>query len=179
MERNKKNRILRVWINRTPDDSPDTLFLGEYTDTLQDWAIVREGEFAGQYIANLPEDAFEEIPDKGREFRFFVPYAGGEEPGTKDYQTYGLQDFERMESLNNGGWYFLGIIVKAEVVSTSGVIQIIRSGGLWGIESDSGTDYLEEVEKEELAELRTELESFGFGERAIDFAFKSIEHKAE
>ena len=83
----------------------------------------------------------------------------------------------RLERLNQGDWCYLGITALADVRSESGIIQTIRSGGLWGIESDSGEDYFAEVEEEELDGLRRELGSFGFGKRAIDYAFKRVERK--
>jgi hypothetical protein len=113
-----------------------------------------------------------ECPHWSREYNYFVPYAGGEEPGTDDYKKYGLRDYARMEALSRGEWYFMGIIAKAKIITESGTVQTVRSGGLWGIESDSG-DYIKEVEEEELASLRIELESFGFGKRAIDYAIKN------
>lgn len=115
-----------------------------------------------------------DCPHSNRKYNYFLPYAGGEKEGTEDYQKYGKQDFARMESLNNGDWNFIGIIAKAEIVTESGIMQTIRSGGLWGIESDSG-DYLDEVGKEELVNLRSELMALGFGKRAIDYAFKTVE----
>lgn len=130
------------------------------------------------YRAELEALDLHECPNSRREFNYFKPYAGGEKEGTDDYQKYGKQDFERMESLNNGNWYFMGIIAKAEIRTESGTMQVIRSGGLWGIESDSG-EYLEEVGKEELENLRLELESLGFSKRAIDYAFKNVETKTK
>ena len=112
-----------------------------------------------------------------REYDYFLPYAGGEEPGTENYQKYGKQDFDRMESLNNGNWCFIGIIAKAEILTTNSTVQVIRSGGLWGIESDTGA-YLDEVEKDELENLRLELTALGFGKRAIDKAFQNVERRS-
>lgn len=112
-----------------------------------------------------------------REYNYFKPYAGGEEEGSETYQKYGKQDFERMESLYNGNWCFIGIIAKAEIRTESGTMQVIRSGGLWGIESDSEKSYLDEVGKDELENLRLELTALGFGKRAINKAYQSIETK--
>ena len=197
----KKNRIESVRIERVMDDMGQTDCIGEYTDKRTDWAICRH---CGEYIAiaEKPNQRADEIEDElydledevksellkkeldsldlhdcpqwNREYNFFLPYAGGEEPGTKDYQTYGLQDYKRMEGLNNGDWNFIGIIAKAEIITESGTLQTIRSCGLWGIESDAGS-YLDEVGKEELENLRGELTALGFGRRAIDYAFKSVE----
>lgn len=69
----------------------------------------------------------------------------------------------------------IGIIAKAEVVSAQGICQTIRSGGLWGIESDSGKEYLEEIATEELGQLREELAGLGFSDRQIYYAIQRVE----
>ena len=80
-----------------------------------------------------------------------------------------------MEALSRGDWYFMGIVAEARItLPGSDVIQRITSGGLWGIESDCG-DYQREVEADQLAELRGELDTLGFGGRALDVAFNDIE----
>jgi hypothetical protein len=43
----------------------------------------------------------------------------------------------------------------------------VRSGGLWGIESDSDSDYLSSVAREEVSELCRVLRSLGFSARAV------------
>lgn len=73
-------RIEKITVELIHDENPDTSTIGEYTDETVSWAIVRHGEHASQYIANLPDDA--ELPERGREYRYFLPYAGGEEPGS-------------------------------------------------------------------------------------------------
>ena len=108
------------------------------------------------------------------EYRYFNPAMSGEETGNPDSPE---EDYQRMESLNRGDWCCLGIIAKAKVVLAGEVIQTIRSGGLWGIESDSGEDYLGSVEEDELANLRKQLEAVGLGKRAIDYALGNMERK--
>ena len=58
-----------------------------------------------------------------------------------------------------------GICAVAEVSYSIGGnsrrIERFQSGGLWGIESDSEQDYIEEVEQDELADLKEHLERFG------------------
>lgn len=169
-----KNKINKIVIEQVADSNPDTSYIGTYTNDRSPWVIVRFGVFAGQYLDDAEN---EEVPSNGREYLFFKPYAGGEKPGSKEYQEYGLQDFARMESLVRGDWSFIGIIAKAHITTSNGTTQVIRSGGLWGIESDSGAEYLQEVANEELASLRLELEALGqgFGKRAIEYAMKQVE----
>jgi hypothetical protein len=90
-----------------------------------------------------------------------------------DVINYTRADYERMESYNNGDWQFIGIRAEAEY-AVNGTIQTARSGGLWGIESDSDGAHLVEVEQEELAELRSTLYTLGFSKRAISEAFKDV-----
>jgi len=148
---------MSIEVQKIVDESPYFSTIGEYTDKADDWAIVREGEHAGEYIANLPEDA--ELPERGREYRFFKPYAGGEPEGTADYQKHGLQDFERMEAAERDEWFFVGVVAKLKY-EIEGHVQTLTSGGLWGIESDSG-DYFKEVAEDELADLRRQAEAIG------------------
>ena len=170
-----KMKILSIKVERMTDENPDTSLIGEYTDQPDDWAICR---CCGEYLAKCGEE--HETPPKGREFRFFKPYAGGEKEGTEEYQKYGKQDYDRMEGLNAGHWWFIGIGAKAQVVTTktgAGVVQTITSGGLWGIESDSDNAYLRQVEDEQLTELVEELKRLGFGERQIDKALESVDRE--
>lgn len=67
---------------------------------------------------------------------------------------------------------YIGIRAESEIVVVDAVCQIIASGGLWGIESDSDESYLKSVEDEELHMLRDILHTLGFSKRAISRAFK-------
>jgi hypothetical protein len=95
----------------------------------------------------------------------------------EEVRKYVRQDYDRMESLDRGDWCFIGIRAQAQVQTGSAIVQDITSGGLWGIESDSGREYIEEVIRKELANLKTELLAWGFSKRAISAAFKNVERK--
>lgn len=98
----------------------------------------------------------------------------------EEIRKYVRQDYERMERLNAGDWCYIGIRAYASVQLTKdGPLQEISSGGLWGIESDSDKDYLADVEKEKLSDLRTQLHALGFSQRAISAAFRDVERKDE
>ena len=259
--RNKK-RILSVTIRRMIDESPDTSWLGEYSNRpANEFAIDRahsedcetqtpEINLDGEYstwngsakdaldriayqletpepcpLHSLPqelfcsncrwvtnaEEAYETIRDMGEnagecdchggdtgrgEFRYFNP--GTVEPfkpdatwipatitNAADRKAYwhkamlenAKKDYERMESLNAGNWCFVGIRAEAEVELTGDLTQDIRSGGLWGIESDSDRSYLESVQQDELANLKSELLALGFSKRAIATAFKDVKEQ--
>lgn len=117
-----------------------------------------------------------------RELQFFNPSNNytGEKP--EDVRKYTIQDYARMERLNAGDWYFMGICAQAKIGIPNGApcsftIQRITSGGLWGIESDSETYYIESEEQNQLAELRKQLKALGFSSRAISKAFEMVERK--
>ena len=111
------------------------------------------------------EPSTHNCPRSTREYNFFLPYASGEEEGSDLYQKYGKQDFERMERLNNGSWRHIGIVAKGIVSYDDGEltkrIETFTSSGLWGIESDSDKEYIQEIEQEQLDDLRAHLERFG------------------
>jgi hypothetical protein len=131
-------------------------------------------------LANSFECDCGERGDMGRnELRYFNPYAErykGESP--EDIRKYVRQDYDRMESLNAGNWCYVGICAEATIMlaprEDGGLTQTIRSGGLWGIESDSDRSYFQEVQQEELANLKAELLALGFSKRAIATAFKDV-----
>ena len=111
-------------------------------------------------------------------YRYFngpVENYKGESPA--DIRKYIRQDYDRMESLNRGDWQYIGIRAEAQIQTGSDVVQKITSGGLYGIESDSGKEHITETIREELANLKTELLALGFSKRAIASAFKNISER--
>jgi hypothetical protein len=184
-------KVSKVIIRRLFDEFPDISYLGEYTDDLRPGVIVRAH---AQFYERLPKIRMRDaggkfygsevdpdyIPSKGREYRGFLPYAGGEKAGTKRYYHYGMQDYKRVEGLNHGDWYFMGIRAEAEVSTSSDqggtwTRQTIKSGGLWGIESDSDEEFLKETEDEQISELKGILREFSITEEAIKEAFDITE----
>ena len=105
----------------------------------------------------------------------------------EEVRKYVKSDYERLESLNRGDWCFIGIRAEAEircVYMTEGrggrdyfQTQKITSGGVFGFESDMSQTDFEEVESEQLADLKDQLAAIGFSKRAIATAFKTVEHK--
>jgi hypothetical protein len=154
------NCILSVHVRRSVDPDPDLSWLGEYGSTPR-----------GEHVIDRQERG-----DMGRhQYRFFVPALTAEQTGNRDSPE---QDYARMEGYNRGDWGMIGIWAEAEVQTHNlGVIQIIRSGGLWGVESDSGREYLASVEQEELAALREELEALGFTKRQCKAALANLQRE--
>lgn len=73
-----KLQIKSVRVEQVIDESPDLSWLGEYKDSYSgirgEWAIVRQGQHAGEFVNDLCElDESEWLPDKNREYRFFLP----------------------------------------------------------------------------------------------------------
>jgi hypothetical protein len=165
-----KPRIDSIRIVVEDDESPDTSYLGVYQDEEQDGVIVvEEGRFLSDLQAEDPEYS---PPERGRDYRFFLPVAGDEKPGTKEYAEYGMQDFEHMQGLNRGDWAYVGVWAEATVSYPVGNrgdrrLEVLRSGGLWGIESDS-KEYIKETAKDELADLKEHLQKFGVSTEEFD-----------
>lgn len=154
-------RILAVKVSRIVDSDADTSYLGEYSRRPDsEYAIDRaHTEDCTAQIGNSQTAQAKQTLAKPRKI------------------SYVRQDYDRMESLNRGDWYYIVIKAEAEVQLTGGTVQRIHSGGLWGTESDSEESYLASIEQEELAELKTELIALGFSKRAIAKAFQTIERK--
>ena len=74
--------------------------------------------------------------------------------------AYKDQDEARRKEYEDSDFSFVGVRAEAEVV-VENVIQTITSGGLWGIESDSGEGYIEDVALEEYDNLREILKAIG------------------
>ena len=181
MKTKNSNRILSVTIRRMIDDSPDTSWLGTYSNRPEtEFAIDRAHSLDYQFFNPATIEPFNPkaawIPTNEHDKRAYWRAAMRENA---------RRDYERMESLDAGNWGFIGIRADAEIgipedstmPSSSMTIQCITSGGLWGIESDSDAPYLESVEQEELGELKQQLRALGFGTRAISKAFQNVTRK--
>jgi len=120
---------------------------------------------------------FEHDKGNNRTLDFFVPMMSVEEhreglvkigysKGVAEElaRSYCKADYERMLALDRGEWCYLGIMAKAVVSipcnGNSRRLETLTSGGLWGIESDSG-EYLDEVAQEQLEDLKSHLRAFG------------------
>ena len=78
---------------------------------------------------------------------------------------YIKQDQERLASYSVD-WEMLGIHAEAEIL-VGGTLQHVRTGGLWGVESDSASSYLNEVAREEYANLVDILAEMGIPKSKI------------
>jgi len=148
-------QILSIVIKHVIDESPDTSYLGEYSSRRAKFSFDRK--VLGDQERN--------------EYRYFNPYPnpfdGKDQKEKREMAKQAKQNYKRIESLKNGNWHYIGIRAEAEI-NINGIIQNITSGGLYGIESDSGRDYIEEIEKEELNNLKDQLKELGFSEKQIN-----------
>lgn len=234
-----RKRILSVTVKRMVDQSPDTSYLGEYSNrATSEFSIDRNHaedcasqeynhreavdklEHVLSYLQALRDAEFTQDPEPGPdelealdaaydevshaqedaqkcdcnggdrtrgEYEYFNPSfnyvdaAGRALPGNtpEEVRKYVREDYNRMESLNKGDWWYIGIRAEAEIALDTGaesrgalLTQTITSGGLWGIESDSDASYINDTAKEELADLKHQLAALGFSKRAISQAFK-------
>ncbi len=163
-------KIESIKIIHTIDEDPDFSHLGEYTDDLKPGVIVR---CCNEYYENLPDDFAYSF--HGSEFQGFKPLGGDEPVGSKAYREYGMQDFKRIEGYNNNDWFYICISAKATVsysINNEDLrFETLSSGGIWGVETDGGEDFIKEIETEELNDLKDHLKQFG-----IDVSnFDSIE----
>ena len=165
-----KLKILKVWIEHRPDPNPDTSHMGEYASKpTSRFSIRREDMERNQYRYFNPSGNYLDSADKLK---------GGLTPAV--VAKYVQEDYRRMETLHRGDWLYIGIIAKAEVqLNGHSTVQVLRSGGLWGVESDSGDKYLTGVASEELGALRAELEAIGFSKCAITSAFALVTTKTQ
>jgi hypothetical protein len=145
-------KIDHIKIKIMDDDYPDLSGLGEYSDTPKEGAIDRREYFGSSWRVG--------------EYKYFNP--GNYDPTDPDRDEYALQDYERMEAYNHGDWRCIGIRADCKYLIDNWIIQEITSGGLWGIESDSGDDYLKEIAQEETFSLTIYLKEIGFTDKEIE-----------
>lgn len=83
-----------------------------------------------------------------------------------------IQDHKRYNKFNNGELCQYGIKAEAEINTSIGggnwLINHVSSGGLWGIDEDSGNSYFDEVQKEQLEDLKILLKELGFTQEQIN-----------
>jgi len=125
-----------VAVTVQPDEHPPLDYLGEYQD---------EPGPADRTIDRADRG------DMGRgELRYFVSAQA----------DYAEENYERMERFARGELASYGIRAVASV-SVAGTVQRVESPGLWGVESDAGSNYAGEVASEQLHILAEILDSFG------------------
>lgn len=80
----------------------------------------------------------------------------------EEIEEYVRQDEARLAAYYANEWHMIGIRAVATIwIEREGYLTnyTITSPGIWGIESDSGDDYLAEVYADEQAILRADIEA--------------------
>ncbi len=133
----KHNTISHLVINRVFDTDPDLSYLGAFSDT--------KGNFAVKHETDDPRSS---------------DWFNAE--GVENMEQ-ARQNYKRFLQFGNEEIHCIGIVAEAQILiplgndDKYGIRQNIQSGGLYGIESDSGESYFREVEADQFSELKTVL----------------------
>lgn len=87
---------------------------------------------------------------------------------------------DRLAAFNEGQFGFCAVRVEADLYVPHGsgfIVQPVMSPGLWGIEDDSGDDYLREVAADQYVELRHMLDVLHVTPDDFDAATADIEYR--
>ena len=149
MENNKNGKMselinrakaIKIEIKRIVDENPDLSFL----ETTPEYHYGTDGS-NWRHVSE--EDKQRVISQYGSIWNACVEY-------TK-------QDKKRLDDYNRGIWEMIGIRAVATIhIPVNGdtvKIQSIDSGGLFGIESDSSDDYIKDIGREQIAEVKNYL----------------------
>lgn len=146
-----KPKIEKIKIRVVDEENADLSYYGEYTD---------------RPTSDLAIDRKERGDWERGQYQYFDPAR------TEDGPQGVEQDYRRMEAFNRGDWHMVGIYAEATVLVPDGsgnfTIQEVRSGGLYGIESDVGMDYRQETARDEISNLVDQLEAFGLKKADVE-----------
>lgn len=105
----------------------------------------------------------EEMDDDVADISYLQDTAGNYEGCTLEEITDNVaKDSARLQAYYNGDWRMIGIRAVATIWIQRPGYQTnytLESSGLYGIESDSGEEYLNEVYAEECSQLREDIEA--------------------
>ena len=141
------------------DETPDLHYYGEYSDTPKEHSIDRK-----------------ERGDMGRnEYRYFnlnISFI------TENSRATQLEDnYQRMEAYNRQDWHMVGVIAVVVIELEDGDTEEIRSSGIWGVDSDSAADHMNELGDEQIQELFYELKARGIRCKQVKAKDVEIEYK--
>lgn len=161
-----KPTIESITIEHIMETQPDLSYLGEYTDDSTDAIKRSQYKNSSKYQYFKPAQSYNKIRKWYHE--------NGYSKGNCDFyaRQQRQQDFERMESYELQDWYVMGIVAKCEVKYSIGNgsyrLEHFTSGGLWGIESDSEQKYIDDIEHEQLQDLKEHLQTFNINVKNFD-----------
>lgn len=170
--------ILKIKVVKEVDTDGDISWLGRYESSWEPGAIDRR-RFdptygSGNLVYFVPANHWPHNPARWKNVQEEDRARVIDEYRTlkRADWTYAVRDMIRLGEFGTV-WEFVGLYASAEIL-VCGVIQYISSGGLWGIESDSGKEYFEEVAEEEVSDLKTILIELGFPENEVSEAIGAV-----
>lgn len=153
---------LRIRAGLYADEDADHSYLGEFRERFtwepatgiydRQTGLMFDGSKwrdARGHFATPPDDL---DPDR-RECRFIDIGTCQFTRADRHWLKYAFQNARRLEGLASGNWCYVGL--RLELLDEDDEI-IASSSGVWGIESNSGRDYFEEVAREELSSLEAD-----------------------
>ena len=188
------------------DEYPDSSYLGEYTEKIGPGVIIRdhnefyekipvemERDYDGKFIGKKePEYSTTRNEYSGFKPCNHIPFdkknwshvsRKDKSAVIKQYGSlenasyaYAMSDYNRMESLNNGHWSYICIMVETTVTTNTGMVDTIRES-LCGIESDSGKDYINEIISDLKYQVKDQLRKMGFSDDGINASVDNAETK--
>lgn len=136
----KRAKAIKIDVKRIVDENPDLSFL----ETTPEYHYGKNGS-NWEHVSE--DDRQEVITNYGSIWNACMVYA--------------KHDKERLDAYNRGVWEMIGIIAVATIHIPAGSdtvkIQTIDSGGLFGIESDSDGSYIQDIGREQIAEVKNYL----------------------
>ena len=69
--------------------------------------------------------------------------------------VYAKKAYERVLAYDRGDWSMIGVVVEIYLKEKN--YPVARSGGIWGVENDSGEADLNEIEEEQIEDAEAEL----------------------
>jgi hypothetical protein len=151
--------VADAWEDEHPEYRVDLYEYSQQTEDREDnWrTLYVNDELTGEEVM-LTYSGYEILAtdlhrrDHPHEYRYFKPHVENYEGVLNDdLIKYCIQDYERAEALNRGEWGYTGCIVTMYVDGLE-----VAAASLWGIESDSGDDYIQVVEQDLIAECKSE-----------------------
>lgn len=79
----------------------------------------------------------------------------------KEQAKYQKQDRERLEAYRRGDWCMLGVCCDISIkTKTNWVVPtVVGRSSIWGVESDSGENYLMELAEDQIRGAKADLEN--------------------
>lgn len=140
LEQTKRAKVVKIEVKRIVDENPDLSFL----ETTPEYHYGKNGS---EWDHVSEEDMWQIIKQYGSIWNACMAYA--------------KHDKERLDAYNKGTWEMIGIRAVATIhipVNDDTVkIQTIESGGLFSIESDSDDSYVQDIGREQIAEVKNHL----------------------